>query len=96
MRSTRSELTGPVIRKQASSAKPTTLTGPVLSSSSIGSKFIFQTRGLRTPPWGHPLVSDLVSQLYGLPHGILHVFNTILYENEFQNPQILIHTLENT
>jgi hypothetical protein len=27
--------------------------------------------------------------LYGLPHGILHVFNTILYENEFQNPQIL-------
>jgi hypothetical protein len=29
-----------------------------------------------------------VAQLYGLPHGILHVFNTILYENEFQNPQI--------
>jgi hypothetical protein len=23
-----------------------------------------------------------------LPHGILHVFNTILYEIEFQNPQI--------
>jgi hypothetical protein len=23
-----------------------------------------------------------------LPRGILHVFNTILYENEFQNPQI--------
>jgi hypothetical protein len=26
--------------------------------------------------------------LYGVPHGILGVFNTILYENEFQNPQI--------
>jgi hypothetical protein len=23
-----------------------------------------------------------------LPHGILHVINTIFYENEFQNPQI--------
>jgi hypothetical protein len=32
-------------------------------------------------PWG--------TQLYGLPHGMLHVFNTILYENEFQNHQIL-------
>jgi hypothetical protein len=31
-----------------------------------------------------------------LPHGILHVFNTILYENEFQNPQILMDTLEIT
>jgi hypothetical protein len=29
-----------------------------------------------------------VAQLYGLPNGILHVFNTNLYENEFQNPQI--------
>jgi hypothetical protein len=29
-----------------------------------------------------------VAQLYGLPHAILHVFNTILYENEFQNSQI--------
>jgi hypothetical protein len=28
-----------------------------------------------------------VAQLYGLPHEILHVNNTILYENEFQNPQ---------
>jgi hypothetical protein len=37
-----------------------------------------------------------VAQLYGLPHGILNVFNTILYENEFQNPQILIDTLEIT
>jgi hypothetical protein len=27
------------------------------------------------------------SILYGLPHGILHVFNSILYEYEFQNPQ---------
>jgi hypothetical protein len=25
--------------------------------------------------------------MYGLYHGIIHVFNTILYENEFQNPQ---------
>jgi hypothetical protein len=24
----------------------------------------------------------------GVPYGILRVFNTILYENEFQNPQI--------
>jgi hypothetical protein len=29
-----------------------------------------------------------VAQLYGMPHGILEVFNAILYENEFQNPQI--------
>jgi hypothetical protein len=34
--------------------------------------------------------------LYRLPHGILHVFNTILYENEFKNPQILMDTLEIT
>jgi hypothetical protein len=27
-------------------------------------------------------------QLYRVPHGIIRVFNTILYENEFQNPQI--------
>jgi hypothetical protein len=33
-----------------------------------------------------------VAQLYRLPHGILRVFNTILYENEFQNPQILKQT----
>jgi hypothetical protein len=25
--------------------------------------------------------------MYGVPHGILRVFNSILYENEFQNPQ---------
>jgi hypothetical protein len=31
--------------------------------------------------------------IYGLPHGILHVFNTILYENEFQNPQIFQQTI---
>jgi hypothetical protein len=31
-------------------------------------------------------IPHTVAQLYGLPHGILHVFNTILYENEFQNP----------
>jgi hypothetical protein len=34
-----------------------------------------------------------VAQLYRLPHGILHLFNTILYENEFQNPQILQQTI---
>jgi hypothetical protein len=34
-----------------------------------------------------------VAQLYGLPHGILHVFNTILYENLFQNPQIFQQTI---
>jgi hypothetical protein len=27
-------------------------------------------------------------QLHGVPHGILEVLNTILYETEFQNPQI--------
>jgi hypothetical protein len=30
----------------------------------------------------------IVGQLYGVPHGILRVINTILYENEFQNPQV--------
>jgi hypothetical protein len=42
-----------------------------------------------------------VAQLYGLPHGILHIFNTILYENhfhinsenEFQSPQIFQQTI---
>jgi hypothetical protein len=34
-----------------------------------------------------------VAQLYGVPHGILGVFNTILYENEFQNPQIFQQTI---
>jgi hypothetical protein len=34
-----------------------------------------------------------VAQLYWVPHGILGVFNTILYENEFQNPQILQQTI---
>jgi hypothetical protein len=38
----------------------------------------------------------IVGQLYGVPHGIIRVFNTILYENEFQNPQILMDTLEIT
>jgi hypothetical protein len=31
--------------------------------------------------------------MYEVPHGILGVFNTILYENEFQNPQIFQHTI---
>jgi hypothetical protein len=30
----------------------------------------------------------IAAQLHGVPHGILRVFNTILYENEFQNHQI--------
>jgi hypothetical protein len=30
----------------------------------------------------------IVAQLYGVPRGILEAFNAILYENEFQNPQI--------
>jgi hypothetical protein len=37
--------------------------------------------------------THIVGQLYGVPHGILKVFNTILYENEFQNPQIFQHTI---
>jgi hypothetical protein len=28
-----------------------------------------------------------------VPNGILHVFNTILYENEFENPQIFQQTI---
>jgi hypothetical protein len=35
----------------------------------------------------------IVGPLYGVPHGILRVFNTILYENEFQNPQIFQQTI---
>jgi hypothetical protein len=31
-----------------------------------------------------------VGQLYGVPHVILRIYNTILYENEFQNPLILV------
>jgi hypothetical protein len=37
--------------------------------------------------------THIVRQLYGVPHGILHVFSTILYENEFQNPQIFQQTI---
>jgi 3-isopropylmalate dehydratase small subunit len=33
------------------------------------------------------------AQLYGVPHVILRVFNTIFYENEFQNPQIFQQTI---
>jgi hypothetical protein len=40
-------------------------------------------------PWGTP--TD--AQLYGVPRGILGVFNTILYENEIQNPQIFQQTI---
>jgi hypothetical protein len=42
------------------------------------------------------LKCKIVGQLYGVPHGVIRVFNTILYENEFQNPQILMDTLEIT
>jgi hypothetical protein len=37
--------------------------------------------------------THIVEQLYGVPHKILRVFNTILYENEFQNPQIFQQTI---
>jgi hypothetical protein len=33
---------------------------------------------------GHPVAV----QLFGVPHGLLEVFNAISYKNEFQNPQI--------
>jgi hypothetical protein len=36
------------------------------------------------------LATHIVGPLYGVPHGILHVFNTILYENEFLNPQMSV------
>jgi hypothetical protein len=35
----------------------------------------------------------LHNYIYGLPRGILGVFSTILYENEFQNPQIVQQTI---
>jgi hypothetical protein len=34
-----------------------------------------------------------VAQLYRVPHGILGVFYSILYENEFQNPQTFQQTI---
>jgi hypothetical protein len=44
-----------------------------------------------------PYPYHTVAQLYGLPHGILHVFKTLFFtKNEFQNPQILMDTLEIT
>jgi hypothetical protein len=33
-------------------------------------------------------VPHVVGQLYGVPHEILRVCNTILYENVFQNPEL--------
>jgi hypothetical protein len=30
----------------------------------------------------------MVGQLYGVPYRIIQVIGTILYKNEFQNPQI--------
>jgi hypothetical protein len=41
----------------------------------------------------HPIQ---VAQLYGLPHGILHVFNTILSKMSFKIIKILMDTLEIT
>jgi hypothetical protein len=38
---------------------------------------------------GRDEATHIIGQLYGVPHGIIRVFNTILYENEFLNPQIL-------
>jgi hypothetical protein len=35
----------------------------------------------------------MAAQQYGVPHWILRVFNTILYKNEFQNPQIFQQTI---
>jgi hypothetical protein len=44
--------------------------------------------------WGHfHEATHIVEQLYGVSHGILRVINTILYENEFQNPQIFQQTI---
>jgi hypothetical protein len=39
----------------------------------------------------HPI--QLPNYLYWLPHGILGVFNSILYKNEIQNPQIFQQTI---
>jgi hypothetical protein len=39
----------------------------------------------------HPI--QLPNYMGRLPDGILHVFNTILYENEFQNTQIFQQTI---
>jgi hypothetical protein len=37
----------------------------------------------------------IADQLYGVPHEILRVFfNTIFYENEFQNPQIFLPSVQ--
>jgi hypothetical protein len=34
----------------------------------------------------------LVDQPYWVPHGILRIFDSMLYKNKFQNPQILRRT----
>jgi hypothetical protein len=36
----------------------------------------------------------IVRQLYGVPHGILRVFNPILYKSDYQNPQIFQQTIK--
>jgi hypothetical protein len=37
--------------------------------------------------------NNIVGLLYGVPHGILRVFNTILYKIEFQSPPIFQQTI---
>jgi hypothetical protein len=55
-------------------------------------KLIFVTNSVKRHVKFHE-ATLIVKQLYGVPHGILKVFNTILYENEFQNPQIFQQTI---
>jgi hypothetical protein len=38
-------------------------------------------------------VPHAILRVFVVPHAILRVFNTILYENEFQNPQFFYHTV---
>jgi hypothetical protein len=38
-------------------------------------------------PQDPPRIPVSVGQLYGMPHGNIRVFNTLLYKNEFRNPQ---------
>jgi hypothetical protein len=46
--------------------------------NSFSYKMVLKTNKLHEAPY-------IPAQLYGVPHWILRVFNTILYENEFQN-----------
>jgi hypothetical protein len=54
-----------------------------------GEKFEdFETLFRKFLKFQEPCTQYKVGQLYVVPHGILRVFIIILYENEFQNPQI--------